>query len=147
MKKYINILMVAILVFGLTACGKKKSDKDKYDNIYCEKSSANIKETIELKTKKPEEIKFVKETTYSNKEEYEKVCNSKNSDTTQTAYSGVKMSYNCNEDNNSIEDIKIYIVADAKKSFDLDYIKNNGELDDKKFIEEYEIDGYKCEYK
>jgi len=57
------------------------------------------------------------------------------------------MSYNCKEDNNSIEDIKIYIVADAKKSFDLDYIKNNGELDDKKFIEEYEIDGYKCEYK
>ena len=25
--------------------------------------------------------------------------------------------------------------------------KNNGELDDKKFIEEYELDGYKCEYK
>lgn len=147
MKKYLQLMMVVVLVFCLTACGKKKSDKDKYDDIYCEKSSGNIKESISLKNKKPEEIKFVKETSYDSLEAYENACNAKSSDTLQTAYNGVKISYNCNEENKTIEDVKIYIVADAKKSFDLDYIKNNGELDDKKFIEEYEIDGYKCEYK
>ena len=147
MKKVLSVLLIMVLVLNVTGCGKKKNEKDKYDKIYCEKSSNNIKETMEISMKKPKEVNYSKETSFENESEYKAKCSSFEDILTSTAYNGVVDTYKCDDEKKVVTEYKKYVIADAKMSFDFSYIKKNGELDDKEFIAEYEIDGYKCEYK
>ena len=147
MKKVVSLLLVAFLAITLTGCGKKENKNSKYKNIYCEKNTDSIKETIDIKTGKPEDIYFNKIMSYETEEAYNAGCALYNDMVYTAIYNGVVNSFKCDSETKTVTETKKYIIADAKMSFDLSYIKKNGELDGDKFIEEFEIDGYKCEYK